>query len=271
MNATPDIGEGQKQALISSIQEVDKRSFLQWIEDPQNRRRLDLPKPALRHLLISQRVLELAEDPAQVGIVVDGQTPNTIDAYVIEHRPLAISNRESLKRYIGERNKYREDYKSRARARGEHIFILPDRRRPYLSADVDRYHVLYYRLVKAGLIGLNDYIINRINLGNNRHPELLFVRDYSDRDELRGKGIASSFYANLRQVVIEMGFSYLAGLNNPRNVDYFKSKLGRSALGEVKPELRIFFTDHPDKIDLVNITIDFLDASLKTEFLDSTH
>ena len=50
MNATPDIGEGQKQALISSIQEVDKRSFLQWIEDPQNRRRLDLPKPALRHL-----------------------------------------------------------------------------------------------------------------------------------------------------------------------------------------------------------------------------
>lgn len=272
MNVTPDIDEGQKQALISNIQEVDRRSFYKWIEGPQNQRRLDLPKSALRHLLISQRVLELAEDPAQVGIVVGGQTANTVDTYVIEHRPFPISDSGNLERYIQERNKYREDYKSKARARGvSGLFIVPEEGGPILPTDIDSYHVQYYRLVKAGLIGLNDYIINRISLGNNRHPELLFVGDYSDRDELRGKGIASSFYANLRQVVIEMGFSCLAGFNNPRNVDFFKSKLGRSTLGEVKPELRIFFMDNPSKTDLVNMTIDFLDANLKTKFLDIPH
>lgn len=187
MDATPDIGEGQRHALISNIREVDRRSFSDWVEDPQNQRRLDLPKPVLRHLLIPPRVLELAEDPSQVGVVVEGQTSHTLDTFIVEHKQSPITNKESLERYMQQREAFKEEYRAKARAQGT-FTLYPKEGWPAIPDDIDSQHVEHYDLVQKGLIGLNDYVINRVRLRNDRHPELLFVGDYSDREELRGKG-----------------------------------------------------------------------------------
>lgn len=133
MDATPDIGEGQRQTLISNIQEVDKRSFADWVNVPRHQRSLDLPRPALRHLLISPRVLELAEDPSQVGVIVEGQTSNTVDAFVVEHRPAPITNRDSLDRFIQQREEYHNELRAKSSPTRSGLVLIPEGGGPQLS------------------------------------------------------------------------------------------------------------------------------------------
>ena len=270
MDGTPDIGEGQKQALISSIQEIDKRSFNDWLADPQSRTRLDLPKPALRHLLIPSRVLELADDPTQVGIVVREQSRNELNVLIVEHRSSPITVKESLERHMQDKEAYHQKKRVEIAASGSHIIFSPEGEGPAVPSDVDSLHVVYYDLIKMGILGLNDYIINRIMLRNDRHPELLYVGDYSDREELRSKGIATSFYTKLRKAATNMGFKYLTGLNNRQNVGYFKDKLGRVTLGEIKAAQKSFFIGGVNgKTYSETMTIDFLDPNLKAEFVEA--
>ncbi len=141
--------------------------------------------------------------------------------------------------------------------------VYPKEGGPQLPADVDAYHAKLFKMIDQGQIGLNDYVINRVVLRNDRHPELLYVGDYADREELRGKGLASSFYSQLHENAGQMGFRFITGLNNADNISFFRDKLQRSTLGDIKPERRGQFQDKPSEFDLKLYTIDFLNPNDK--------
>lgn len=106
----------------------------------------------------------------------------------------------------------------------------------------------------------------KLELFTNPH-KVLHVESYWDWGELRGKGIATSFYQRLRKIARQMGFRFITGENREENVGFFRGKLGRVTLGQIKPEYQyLFFRDTNDN-RLHLRTIDILNPEDRARFL----
>lgn len=272
---SPDLGspkldplKGEAKMVIPKIIEADKRVFDEWAADPQSRGRLDMPEPVLRYVLIPPRIFELADDPNNIRLVVIVSKAAEIDGLVIEHKKPPVSNRDSLKKYLEDKEKFLKA--ERARMGNPRIFFPPEIGGPVLPSDVDRYHETYLKLVEAGEFGLDDYYINRANLRISKiNPEVIYVGDYRIRDELRKQGIGSSFYTRLRECAKQLGFRFLTGNNwENNNITYFRDKLGRSTLDQIKLERRGDFSTASSGLD--KFTIDFLYPEDKNTYLQQS-
>lgn len=254
----PDLGES-KEELVESIVDIDRRNFKNWISDSEKSRELDLPTSALRYVLIPKRILELADDPSRVGLIVDTHKPDEISAYVVEHKKEPVTNKESYEAYMAAR----EEFLRQARAYSSEtspdsrLYLPPRSTLGSVPLDVDGYHIEYKELIESGLMNFNDYFTNKISLVVTNNPEVLYVAGYFDRHELRNKGVAKSFYSRLPEVARDLGFRIIKGWNSPDypkegikgNSSFFIEKLGRHTLKEVRPELRSLFID-PNQDDL---------------------
>lgn len=232
--------EDRKKEVIDRIVSADRAAFDDWIKDPNHQRRLDMPEKPLRYLIIPERLLELADDPTQINTLSLSRkrkypNPNLLDAIILE--------REG-----------RKDRRGKAPKNGSGAALL----------DADGIH-----LIHAGLISPNDLILHAIQMSvKGKGRERLYIHTYQDREELRHQGIATSFYGRLRENAIRMGFRFIQGVNNSKNIEFFTKKLGRRTLEEIKPELQKFFWNISKLVEKPNLyTIDFLRPEDEEVFL----
>jgi hypothetical protein len=253
----------EREALIDQIVERNHSAFAQWNADPAHRQKMDLPIEALQ-TLIPRRLYEIADDPEKVLIIPSSVSSNSIlQAVMFERKLTPVSNPESLSTWIEAIKAKQEAEKTQAEEEGKNYRF----RTPPAPDDIDEYHILFYRLLLGGKITAHDYITNDIALIGNFEPDILNVSEYNDRDDLRGKGVAKSFYSNLHSIAKQMGFRYITGSNNDRNLGFFTNTLGRSTLPEIKPEFRHKFHYKPDDEKTRTYTVDFLYEEDKSTFL----
>lgn len=254
----------EKEELIQQIRESDRLIFETWAAQPGNNLRLDIPPDALR-ILIPQRVFELSEDPSAVAILPYLEDTALLRAVVYERRKYPISNAESLNAYVNEFNALNEGKSKDDRS----VF-------PRSPEDVDEYHILFKNLISQGKLTVNDYITNFITLDTKFYGEddvpldVLEVGEYEDRGKLRGKGIATSFYTQLRNTAKQLGYRAIMGQNNARNVTYFTEKLGRMTLDHLPEQNRKLLHSDSSSIPASRVTIDFLYPEDKEQFSAST-
>ena len=250
--ATHDVlsDEEKKKQLIDTITAADQKAFQLWISQKGPSPRLDMPKDAMRHVLIPRRILELAEDPTQVDLVATLSRPAELIALVVEHRNRPMSNPAHLKQYFEDLKRYKKQQEDQEHARGIRIRLF-SRNRPQRPSDVDSEHVRYGALLEKGILTVQDYVTNSFIFKISTNPEVL-ITNYDDREELRGKGVAPSFYQRVAEAGRDLGFRYLMGLNDASengNIGFFVNKLGRSTIYDIQPQFRSLFGANQSEIE----------------------
>lgn len=253
----PNLTEDKKD-VVTGIIENDKRAFNEWAADPNNQGKLSLPEPALRYMVISSRILELADDPTQVGLDIAESSASRAWTLVVEHRTSPVTNQEAGKRYLSKKEELR---KKRIRQGRQLVLNTPEEDKIVLPSDVDPYHVdKYQKLFESGVFSPNDYFLYNTNLMvPDNNPKALYIGDYRIRDRLQRQGIGTSFYERLRECARQLGFRFLTGQNwENNNITYFRDKLGRVTLDQIKPEKRGEFLEIDIERLLGLATVDFL-------------
>ncbi len=250
--------DNDKKTEVERIVDSDRVAFEDWYKDPQHAQSFaDAPHAAMRYILVPKVFLELSNDPEAVNAVIIDQTAKRLNGIVVEHKLQPVSNSESYEQY----NMLLEQ--KRKNTPNDEIFIPPDG-----PDDIDPEHLLYNSFVEQGLIDFNDYVANVITLDVNENG-CLYVGTYHDREELRGKGVAKSFYKRLQDVARKMGFRYITGNNDTRNLSFFTGTLGRSLIKDIKPEYWHLFMSTQQRAPSDTDTIDFLYPEDKLQFLSS--
>lgn len=229
-----------KNDAISELTKKDRKAFYEWSADPNNKGKLALPEAVLRYMLIPQRIFEVAEDPTKVRLDIVQFSTKNIWSLVVEHKYSPVTNMDSRRRFLEEREKFLKT--DRSKQGNPLVFFPPIIGAPASPTDVDQYHIeaKYQKAVEAGIFSPNDYFLNNVRLAvSDINPQVLYVADYRIRDSLQRVRIGTSFYTRLRECARELGFRFLTGQNwEGNNITYFRNKLGRSTLDQIKPEKR---------------------------------
>ena len=114
-------------------------------------------------------------------------------------------------------------------------------------------------------IAFDSYTV-LIKLLSNPH-RVLHVEKYWDRDELKGRGVATSFHHRLRDIARQMGFRFITGENSEENIGFFTKKLGGVTLGQIKPQLRPLFFEDTTRNSLHLNTVAILNPEDRARFL----
>lgn len=252
----------ERDEQVNRIIQEDKKEFEKWLATKTPATRLDMPHGALRYILIPRRILELAEQPSAVDVLVLEQDRDLLRAFIFERKDKPITDKKALYEYLVYVAGY--EVKEKAKAEASDKIYLSIKPKP--PQNVDIYHARFSELVNSGSLQLNDYVTNEIGL-NIYKDDQLNVADYSDRETLRGKGIATSFYKRLHEVAKELGFRFITGYNRDVNLSFFLEKLGRSTLSKVKPEFKTTFLPAESDRNQNLLTIDFLREGDKELFL----
>lgn len=262
-----DMLSAEEAAIIEGIYSRDQQAFQEWFSNPAHKQKLSLPDQVIR-AFIPLELLKQVTDPTETHIVSKGKPSDRILRLAIfQRQDIPISNPESLTHYAAETMiKAAEHERTRTNPR-DHF------RRPEAPDDIDSTHASNYELVATNKLTAYDIITHQIILeipDRDDYPEVLHVGDFSDNDEVRGKGIATSFYTQLRDLARDMGFRYIVGTNNERNIGFFTGKLGRSKLVSIDPSKRVQFNPSGvlDKLDTK--TVDFLYPEDKEHYLIPT-
>ena len=238
----------QRKTQIDEILAVDKTAYDKWFRHARPRR-LDIPKSALRHWMISNRILELSLNPQNVDLVLATPEKRSLRAVVVEHMGRPVTD-------LTELEKYRNDAQS--------LSLLPE--------SIDELFYINYPLVLGKLLDLriNDRGIYELLLLGIERPkvnQLHIGRFWVDRFFQR-KGIGTCFYSGIHQAAIDLRYDYIVGANSEINIDFFAEKLDRARLREINPRDRSIFWNHPISDQQLNyLTIDFLHPHDKQRFL----
>lgn len=76
-------------------------------------------------------------------------------------------------------------------------------------------------------VGANARVYNTVELNVSSNKKVAEVSLYDDNSGTRGEGLSYQFYKNMEKCLKELGFRYIVGLNNEKNIDFFTRKLGR--------------------------------------------
>ena len=206
-------------------------------------------------------MLELADDPNKVDVILEKRTRYSISAFVYEKRDEPVTNKVDYEKYLSRISELRKESQENPKNPFE-IFLHPEP-----PPEIDKFHALRSTQVYEGLIDLHDYIFYEIHLFR-AGPHVIHVSIYEDKPSLQRKGMAKDFYFNLRNKIKLLGFRFITGSNNYGNVEFFTSKLGRFTLDKIKPYLRAELTPSLRRVAFKDIfTIDFLYPEDKEEYL----
>lgn len=171
--------------------------FENWRTQNNTKQTLQIPE-GIDHVLIPLKLLELADNPEDVHIKqrVDNKS---ISFLIFERLPRQISNPEKFNEWvISQQGKPR---------------VTED---PYNNTDapeeIDYMHIKYADDVVSGTLTLNDKVLLWYGISTTQgYPHIAETVNLFDRLELRGKGIGSSFYSRLEDVLRSLEFEFLAG------------------------------------------------------------
>lgn len=255
--------ELQRQSEISQITQNDRNAFHQWIQTSQgDTARLDMPVAALRYMVIPPRVLELAENPHAVDVLVLEGDQNSVSLYTLEHKNHPVSDRDALIKCWNDYDSIFECFD------GEYENVLRTFRNRPPPENVDMFHIEAKELIKEGKLTINDFIVFHLVISLQNEQQLV-VDEYKDNVSIRRQGIGSSFYSRFRETIKSMGIRFITGKNSEKNISFFTQVLGRCLLSQVKPEFRSVLFANFDNEDHKLCTIDFLYPEDKAKYLVS--
>ena len=252
---------------VGRIVEQDHQAFYDWVRNPSNKRSLALPHTTLRYF-IPPRLYNLAadpnfnllDDPGNIDVTISVSQAEALEFFILERKPNPLSDPNLL-----------ENYQRRLMLYARGILRSP----PELPGDIDRLHNTHYEAIQQGIISVNDYITHFIHL-EKRAPNELHVISYNDREELRGQGIAVSFYLErLHESAREMGFRYITGEHTvaedpQRLIDFFTKRVGRILLSDLPRRVqRRFEKSYSETIYHAYFTVDFLDLRDQRRYKDA--
>lgn len=219
--------EVESNKVIEDILEEDKANFEKWRLISENYRKLNLPNEALRHVLITRKVLEKAVNPKKVRLIIDRANRKQVRAYVVETRDDYVTTPEAFNNYL----KLRAEHIKKIRAGVLRFTDLPQ-----TPKDVDELHADELLQIQEGKIDLRDFIFQAICFRAN-NPETIFVSSYGDNVAIRHQKVGTEFYEHFAACLKKIGFRFILGENNPSNITFYLNVLGRVRLLDVKNEL----------------------------------
>lgn len=223
MMGTTDSSLGQPDQKTPSLQD----KFDTWIiENPKKARELDLPDEFLK-LLVPTRVHELSTNDDSMDVFRFGEDKDETSIMAVERScPHELTNPEIWQDWLSAI----ED--TRRKMAGQLIKVLPE-----APSGVDRLHARFRNEIESGKISLTDRILMTCRMRVlPENPLTLYVGDFDGETH---KGIGSDFYNNtLPNFARKLGFRYIIGQNNARNISFFVGTLGRTMYRDIKPEYR---------------------------------
>jgi hypothetical protein len=131
---------------------------------------------------------------------------------------------------------------------------------------INRLHIQFRPQIEDGIITINDRVLFSVLL--RKDLALPAVLEVSYFDSEKNRGIGTQFYQEqLPQFARSLGFRFIVGSNNQKNIDFFTGKLGRRPLSAIKPEKRAqLFSKLEANSNLDLYTVQFLYPADEAEF-----
>lgn len=182
---------------IERMLDQNWRRFEFWRRENSRFQSLDIPHPVDR-VFISGRVLELVQDPERVDVLRTERGRTNLGILIYERFPYELSDKVLLEEFLKQRHE---------------SGIMEHPRKPGdVPLGIDYKHVSNYDLLKTSQLSLQDRVILHYLVDiPPGYPWVAETRNYYDRSEDQRKGIGSSFYQRLEDVLRSLGFEYLAG------------------------------------------------------------
>jgi hypothetical protein len=194
-------------------------------------------------LLVPKILNILAENPANIEIRKSKiDKGRALDILIIERDyPRELTDREAYRRWKQDK----EIKLKQSQERGE---ILVTLRRDLPG--IDRLHMDNGNEIDQGRLSFSDRILMTCMLKKmEKKPGCLYVAKF---DGEKRKGIGQDFYLNtLPSLCRKIGIRFLVGLNNAKNISFYREKLGRFTLKQIKPEFRHLFFESADDTNTV--------------------
>lgn len=172
--------------------------------------KLEIPDHVLP-VFVPEIVYELAENPDNVRIVRKPYLYGTVAFAVVEsHYPHRLTDPDAWKAYTD-----------------DPFGVTPP--------GINYFHLYHEEMVSRGLLALDDRVMMYLRMAPVRKsPQVLYIFDF---DGEARKGIGTEFYTRtLPPAARKMGFRFITGLNNPRNLSFYVNRVGRYPITSIKPE-----------------------------------
>lgn len=199
--------------------------------------------PSVLSVLVPQRVREVAQNPDKIEIQQLRNEKGEVSLLVVEKDyPQELTNAEAYA-------KWQEDIKAAMEAqKNKPMKVLPN---PPLA--VNRLHAKFRSEIDQRRLSINDRVLMtckfRIYPYNKK---ALYMGDFDGETK---NGIGQDFYMNtLPNFAKNLGLRFIVGENRMANYTFFKDKLKRYAIDELKPEFRDLFIENENEL----FTIQFL-------------
>lgn len=182
---------------IEKMLDQNWRRFELWRRENSSFQTLDVPHPVDR-VFIPGRVLELAQNLERVDVLATERGQTNLGILIYERLPYELSDKVLLEEFMKQRHE---------------SGIMENPSKPGdVPLGIDYKHVSNYDLLKTSQLSLQDRVILHYLVDiPPGYPWVAETRNYLDRFEDQRKGIGSSFYQRLEDVLIALGFGYLAG------------------------------------------------------------
>lgn len=223
---------------IEAGKELEADAFGIWAAEHQLSLKMD---SSIARCLVPNALYETVEDPSKVGILVYSSENKGLKVLIYYERDISDESVEEDRRSF-------RDY-ARRMTQGQKIG----------HSRLDRFFQSHYNLVQQSKLRINQQVLLQLELVSEE--DLLLVLLYSDREELRGRGIAKDFFKQLFEVARRLGFAVVASQNNSGNHDFFIKKLNGTSLSDVNDEElreRIRRLFHEEIIDDSTFTVNTL-------------
>lgn len=203
--------------------------------------------------LVPQIIYETANKPENIEIrQLDNET-GEISILVLEKNNENLTDESIYKKWKDDIAKSKEEQKDRW------MQILPP-----APKEINRLHAKFESGIDKREIQLSDKILMTCKLRlYSDNKEALYIGDF---DGEKGKGIGKDFYKNiLPKFCNNLGLKFIVGKNNGQNISFFKDKLERFGIKDLKSEYQN--TLFPNKINDDFFTIQFLNDNDKEKYL----
>ncbi len=235
------------------------REFNDWaISSPEKAKSLEFPERFLE-ILIPEKAKEMASNYDNVEIIRLDDSRESLSFIVIEKNfSEEISDREEWDSWSKKINEEKQNKKE------DEIHFFSKK-----PESVNKMHAKFREEINSGIINLSDRILMSVKIKVlPEMPEGLFVADYDGESK---RGLASDFYKNnLEDFARTLGFRYILGINESKNVSFFKEKIGRFLYEDIKPEFResLFPTSNSSTIEKSPPSVQFIYPEDKEKFVE---
>lgn len=206
---------------------TERQSFDEWVSTHKiEANSLDIPERYIRSL-VPDRAFSIAENPNNVDLVLRESGGGALSLMVVERGyQQKLTDEVAWQKWQSDTNVALREQE------GKRLKVLPP-----APQGVDRLHAKFRNDVRAGTLSLKDRILFVLKLSVKMDaPNTLYVADY---DGEIGKGIASEFYKKtLPETIKKLGFRYIYGQNNIKNISFFADTLKRARVVDIRPEFR---------------------------------